>query len=84
MTRTLVSAICKVALLWACLSVGSSLAAETPGLLTGRLEVLQEDDFTAGTTKRMHFLHESATGKTYRLVFEKEPAAQGPRVLPCS
>lgn len=67
MTR---AAVCGIALLWACLSCGFSLAAETPRTLQGRLEIVQEEDFETGRTKQLHFLHEAATGKIYRLAYK--------------
>ncbi|MDH3626478.1 MAG: MopE-related protein [Acidobacteriota bacterium] len=38
-------------------------------LLTGTIRVVQEDDFAADRTLKVHYLDESSTGKTYRLDF---------------
>jgi hypothetical protein len=41
--------------------------------VTGRLEVLFEDDFERGRSRLLHFVEDEATGRRFRLRFEGEP-----------
>lgn len=71
--RVFLVALCLGSVGWSALVAGATGKTKQVQL-SGTLEVLQEDDFDSGTTRRIHLLHEASTGKTYRIVFHDMPA----------
>jgi len=71
------SQLATISLLVVALASGITRAEEgdhaRPAVVRGVLDVLQEDDFAKGLTRRVHTLVEEVTGTTYTLRFEQPP-----------
>ena len=66
-----------VSAILACLS-GPGFSEAAPGVqvsMTGVVQLLQEDDFAAGLTRRIYLLEDTATGRTYSLNSTSSPSA---------
>lgn len=72
LARSGLLALCLAGLPWIPLS-GETVGPTRWVELSGTLEVYQEDYFESGTTRRIHRLRESSTGRVYRIRFRGTP-----------